>query len=73
MSYPVGVGHTKRDSLGILELPFAATEREIKVQYKKLARIYHPDKFNPATNPMTQYEAQEHFKLVNNAYEFLRT
>ena len=25
------VGHTKRDSLGILNLSFAATEREIKV------------------------------------------
>ena len=27
------VGHTNRDSLGILNLSFAATEREIKVQY----------------------------------------
>ena len=52
------VGHTKIDSLGTLELPFAATEREIKVQYKRLARIYHPDTYNPTTNPMIQFEAQ---------------
>ena len=67
------VGYTKKDSLGILELPLAATEREIKVQYKKLARTYHPDKFNPTNKPMTHYESQEHFKLVSIAYQFLRT
>ena len=64
------VGKTRRDSLGIFNLPNAATEREIKVQYRRLARIYHPDKY-VTTNEMTKMEAQEHFKLINNAYEFL--
>ena len=46
------VGYTKRDSLGIINIPIstAATEIEIKVQYRCLARIYHPDKYNPTAN-----------------------
>jgi len=70
---PEQVGRTRRDSLGIFLLPSTATEREIKVQYRRLARIYHPDKYDPMTNEMSKMEAQEHFKLINNAYEFLRT
>ena len=43
------VGQNRKDSLGILNLPIstAATEREIKVQYRRLAIIYHPDKYDP--------------------------
>ena len=72
---PEKVGYTKRYSLGILNIPVsaAATEREIKVQYRRLARIYHPDKYDPTANEMSMFEAQEHFKLINNAYEYLRT
>ena len=72
---PEKVGQNRKDSLGILNLPIstAATEREIKVQYRCLARIYHPDKYDPTTNKMSKSEAQEHFKLINNAYEYLRT
>ena len=70
---PNGVGRNRRDSFGILQLNSAATEREIKVQYRRLARIYHPDKYDGSTNPMTKEQSQEHFKLINNAYEFLRT
>ena len=52
------VGHTKRDSLGILNLYFAATERKMKVHYRRLERIYHPDKYDPTTNEMSRFEAQ---------------
>ena len=52
-------------------MPHSSTEREIKVQYRRLARIYHPDKYDGATNAMAKEQAQEHFKLINNAYEFL--
>ena len=67
--------HNRGDFLGILNLPvsYTATEREIKVQYRRLARIYHPYKYNPTTNKTSKYEAQEHFKLINNAYKYLRT
>ena len=67
------VGYTRRDSLGILNLPRTLTEREIKIRYRQLARTYHPDKYNSTTDKMSKSEAQEHFKLLNNAYESLRT
>ena len=74
---PEQVGRTRRDSLGIFLLPSTATEREIKVQYRRLARKYHPDKYHLTTNTvsseMTELEAQVHFQLISNAYEFLRT
>ena len=43
---PEKLGYTKRDSLGIINIPrsTAATEREIKVHYRRLSIIYHPDK-----------------------------
>ena len=44
-------------------------EREIKVQYIHLARIYHPDKYDAIVNKMSMFEAQEHFKQINNAYK----
>ena len=50
-SDPDGVGKNRIDSFGILQLNNAATEREIKVQYRRLARIYHPDKYDSSTNP----------------------
>ena len=48
---PKKVGQNRKDSLGILNLLIstAATEREIKVQYRRLEKIYHPDKYNPTT------------------------
>ena len=72
---PRKVGQNGKDSLGILNLPVStdAKEREIKVQYRRLARIYHPEKYDPTTNKMSKSEAQEHFKPINNAYKYLRT
>ena len=70
---PAKVGHTKRDSLGILNIPMSATEREIKLQYRRLAKIYHPDKFDPTTTEISMFKVQEHFKQINNAYEYLWT
>ena len=60
------------DSLMILNLPINYTERELKVRYRSLAQIYHPDKFSSTNTTMSKEEAQEHFKLVNNVYEYLR-
>ena len=67
-----GVGRTRVDSFGIFDLTYSATERAIKVRYRQLARIYHPDKYDGSTNSMSKMESQEHFKLINNAYEYLR-
>ena len=72
----MGVGRNRKDSFGILELPMTATEREIRVQYRRLARIYHPDKYNLASNEvssrMTVLEGQQHFQMISNAHDYLQ-
>ena len=69
---PANVGKTKMDSLRILRLENDATERQVKTQYRRLARIYHPDKFDRTSTRGSINQAEEHFKLLNNAYEYLR-
>ena len=49
----------------LLEVQADASQDEIKKSYRKLARTYHPDANQG--NP----EAEEHFKLVNEAYAVL--
>ena len=60
-----------------MNLSLAATEREIKIMYISLARKYHPDKYDMSSNEvseeMTRLEAQQHFQMISNAYEYLRT
>jgi len=56
---------TKRDYYEVLELPRDCTLEDIKRQYRKLARKYHPDVNNgdPA--------AEEKFKEISEAYAVL--
>ena len=54
---PDGVRRKRIDYFGILQLNNNATKREIKVQYRQLARIYHPDKYDGSTNPTTKIES----------------
>ena len=68
-----GVGKTKKDSLGILDIIGDTTEQEVKTNYRKIARIYHPDKHIPDSTDMTPNQVEEYIKLVNNAYGFLRS
>ena len=63
---------TGRDSLGVLLITGRSTEREIKTQYRILARIYHPDKHGPESTGMTSNQAEEHFNNINNAYDYFR-
>ena len=60
------------DSLKVLGLGFGASETEVKVQYRALSRIWHPDKHDPARTGKTAKEAEEFFKLINNAHAHLR-
>lgn len=55
-----------RDYYEILGVPRSASEKEIKVAYRKLARQHHPDanKGNKAS--------EEKFKEINEAYEVLK-
>jgi curved DNA-binding protein CbpA len=52
----------------ILGLPRNASPRKIKEQYRKLAKIYHPDKLANSTD---QAYCAEKFKEINEAYEAL--
>ncbi len=59
-------------SLTILGLGFRASEAEIKVHYRQLARKYHPDKNDPAITGLNASEASTFFQLLNNAHEYLK-
>ena len=51
----------------ILNLPQNATEDEIKKQYKKLAKKYHPDR-NIHLSEDEQKINEEKFKKITEAY-----
>ncbi|MEP6774078.1 MAG: J domain-containing protein [Chloroflexota bacterium] len=54
-----------KDYYNVLGVKKAATEKEIKSAYRKLARKFHPD-LNP-----NDLEAEAKFKEINEAYEVL--
>ena len=66
------VGRSMFHSLTILGLGLGASETEIKVHYRQLARKYHPDKNIPATTGLNASEASAFFQLLNNAHEYLK-
>ena len=59
-------------SLTILGLGLGASETEIKVHYRQLARKYHPDKNDPTITGLNAAEASSFFQLLNNAYQYLK-
>jgi DnaJ-class molecular chaperone len=59
-------------SLKILGLGLSASETEIKVHYRQLARKYHLDKNDYVATGLTTEEAMEFFKLLNNANDYLK-
>ena len=68
-----GVGKTRKYFLGILLLTGRPTDIEIKNQYMILAIIYHPDKHESESTGMALYQAEYHFKNINNAYYYFRS
>ena len=68
------IGKTKRDSLLFLNLPLDASERDVKIRYRHLARIYHPDKYDSQHQHtgMTLPQTVAHFQHISNAHSFLR-
>jgi DnaJ-class molecular chaperone len=66
------VGRSMFHSLTILGLGLGASEMEIKVHYRQLARKYHPDKNDTTLTGLTTTEASDFFKLLNNANEYLK-
>jgi curved DNA-binding protein CbpA len=68
------VGQSLYDSLKILVLGLGASEREVKLAYRRLAWLYHPDKWDQTreVTGMTLGKTTAHFQLLNNAQSFLR-
>ncbi len=57
---------SKKDYLSILGLPYEFDDLELKKAFRREARKWHPDLNKNDIN------AEERFKLINEAYEFLR-
>ncbi len=57
-----------KDKHHILELPIDATEEQLRAQYKRLVRIYHPDRF---TNPHDKAYVEQKLKEISEAYHAL--
>lgn len=55
----------------ILGLKPGATEVQIKQAYRKLAKVWHPDRF--PNDPSLQEMAQEKLKEINLAYDYLKS
>jgi COMPASS component SWD3 len=54
----------------VLELPAHASQADVKSAFRKLARQYHPDRFSGDRDNLKA--AEERFKSINAAYEFLK-
>ncbi len=55
----------------ILECPIGATQDALKKSYKKLTKVYHPDKIFHETPHMVEHYTQK-FQLLQEAYTALR-
>jgi len=72
---PEQVGRSLYDSLKILGLGLGALECKVNLAYRRLACLYHPDKWEQArkTTGMNLQETTAHFQLLNNAQSYLCT
>jgi hypothetical protein len=57
-----------KDYYDILDVPLTATFDEVKAQYKRLVRIYHPDRF---TNSLDKVYAERKLQELNQAFSAL--
>jgi len=60
---------TREEALRLLGLDEDAVEADIKLAYRELAQILHPDKY--ADNKRLSDRATEQFKRINEAYQTL--
>ena len=65
------VGHNIKDSLSIFGLGRGAVWMDVKAEFRRLSRQYHPDKHNPTRTKMTNEDSKAFFQLFNNAKDFL--
>lgn len=62
------MNHTGKDYYSILEVTENASQEEIKAAYRRLAKLYHPDRHAQSE---LAHLAEERFKLVQEAYDVL--
>lgn len=55
-----------------LEIEPSATDEEVKKAYRRMAMKYHPDKVANAGEAIRQ-QATEKFRMINDAYEHIKT
>ena len=55
----------------ILGVPKNATSQQIKVSYRKLALLYHPDRLSPEASGEEKEGAHKSFTKIGHAYEIL--
>ena len=55
-----------KDALAVLELPQRTTRPEVRKAYRKLIKVWHPDRFTG--DPELQAEAEERTKRITVAY-----
>jgi DnaJ like chaperone protein len=60
----------KELAFGILELVVGAPENEIKMAFRRLAKLHHPDKFMNESPEQIRL-ANERFMKIQQAYELL--
>lgn len=58
-----------RRAYAVLELSRPVTERELKRQYRRLVKRWHPDRYT--LDPVGQAEAAQRMREINNAYQVL--
>jgi DnaJ-class molecular chaperone len=56
-----------RHALAVMELPVLVSYEDIKKQYRKLSRKYHPDLQNGEINPK-----EDKMRALNEAYALLK-
>ena len=69
---PKMVGRSLSNLFKVLGLGLGATGTEVKVQYRALSHIYHPDQHDPMHTGLTNEAAVDFFKLINNTQAYLR-
>lgn len=58
----------RKDYYKILDLPRDCTKQQVKVQFRKMALVWHPDRF---TKPEDLEKANSMFQDINEAYDVL--
>jgi len=61
----------KKEFYTVLECPIGASQDALKRSYKKLTKVYHPDKVFHESPHMVEYYTQK-FQLLQEAYQALR-